>query len=196
MPNLSRRWQALALALLLLAGVTACTNVAEAAPKPTPTAIRTPRALPTATPRPMPTATRAVKAAPTAKPTTLAAEAISIAFTEAELNQQLDSIRDDLEEQGISDAAVRLDPGVLVLSGRAKVGIFSAELEVHLKVATKDGELKPTVTKVLMNGGAAPAFVQNQVAEGLAAGLTIIDPRFYVETVTITGDEVQITGRQ
>ncbi len=195
MPTLSTHlthWRALMLAVLLLAGITACGGDVTAAPKPTPTATRTAKLLPTATPQPRPTAK---PAAPQATP---AAGATTVVVTEQQIDALLDNALAGQENLPLTDTAVRLDPGVIVGTGRVKMGFLNAKLELHLQLSADDGKLEPKLVQVLMDGKPAPAFVKNQIdslAAPYLAQARAADPGFYVETVTITGDEVRIVGK-
>lgn len=179
--------------LLLTLSLAACGGNPDPAPTPVPTATPTPR--PTATPTPAPAAASemgAVRAATTG-------DNVEIVTTEQQLNEMLQTALAGQQDLPISDVSVRLDPGVIVGSGKLALGFLNANLQLSLGLSAVDGKVLPTNIEILLDGKPVPALFQGQV-DAMTAPLieeaSRADYGFSVEAVEITDEAIRIVGKR
>ncbi|MCO6452395.1 MAG: hypothetical protein J5I90_16570 [Caldilineales bacterium] len=158
------------------------------AKKPTATATKRRAVTPTAMKRPTRTPTRT----PTPDPR------FSVAISEADLNK---SVRDAIAQNAslnVDNVNIDLRPGVFVATGRAVLGFFPVNLELHAKVGVKNGKAVPEITDVIVNGSPAAGFVRNQVINMISPYLgqmTDLGEDVIVEKVEVKDKELAISGR-
>ena len=185
------------------------TSLPETATSKPSTATRTPSPLPatstptpTFIPSPTPTATPTEAATPT--PTTASTPTPTVAvfeliLTEAEVNQLL---QDGLAKQSdvpVSNLYVRLQPGLIVTSGRTLVGFFTVDVEVTATVTVEDGKPIPEIVAIRAAGQPLTGFLRAQVENMLAPHLQRwlqTETNVYVEEVEILEGQLRITGRR
>jgi hypothetical protein len=118
--------------------------------------------------------------------------------TEQQLNAMLQTALADQQDLPISDVSVRLDPGVIVGSGKLALGFFNAAVQLSLGLNAVDGKVIPTNIEILLDGKPVPAMLQSQV-DAMTAPLieeaSQADYGFYVESVEITDDAIRIVGQ-
>jgi len=185
------------------------TSLPETATSKPPTATRTPSPLPatstptpTFIPSPTPTATptEAATPTPTIASTPTPTEAIfELVLTEAEVNQLL---QDGLAKQSdvpVSNLYVRLQPGLIVTSGRTRVGFFTVDVEVTATVTVEDGKPIPEIVAIRAAGQPLTGFLRAQVENMLDPHLQRwlqTETNVYVEEVEILEGQLRITGRR
>jgi len=179
------------------------TSLPETATSKPPTATRTPSPLPatstptpTFIPSPTPTATPTPTTASTPTPTVAIFELV---LTEAEVNQLL---QDGLAKQSdvpVSNLYVRLQPGLIVTSGRTRVGFFTVDVEVTATVTVEDGKPIPEIVAIRAAGQPLTGFLRAQVENMIAPYLQRwlqTETNVYVEEVEILEGQLRITGRR
>lgn len=144
-----------------------------------------------ATPTPVPTPT------PAATPT-LAPGSFEIILTEAELNQSLSRAVQDASAP-LQDAAVELQPGLLIVTGKAQLGFFPVDLRLAAAVTVQDGKAQAQIQEVQVNGRVVGGAVRQQVDRLLApylSQLANLGDGATLQTVEIGEDEVRIVGQK
>ncbi len=179
------------------------TPLPETATSKPPTATRTPSPLPaTSTPTPtfIPSPTPAATPTPTTASTPTPTVAIlELILTEAEVNQLL---QDGLAKQPdvpVSNLYVRLQPGLIVTSGRTRVGFFTVDVEVTATVTVEDGKPIPEIVAIRAAGQPLTGFLRAQVENMLDPHLQRwlqTETNVYVEEVEILEGQIRITGRR
>jgi hypothetical protein len=120
-------------------------------------------------------------------------------LTEAEVNQLL---QDGLAKQSdvpVSNLYVRLQPGLIVTSGRTRVGFFTVDVEVMATVTVEDGKPIPEIVAIRAVGQPLTGFLRAQVENMLAPHLQRwlqTETNVYVEEVEILEGQLRITGRR
>ena len=184
---LARRASALFLVILLAFALAACGGSAEPTPTPQPTATPTP--IPTPTPTPAPAATEAAVAP--------AGGAGGYVVTEQQINDMLQEAIAGQQDLPVSDLTVDLQPDLIVGTGKVALGFFNAAFQLSLRVEAVDGKVVPEVAEILLDGKPVAPFLQGQIDNMTAPFIeqaSSADYGFYVESVTITDDEIRITG--
>ena len=187
------------------------TSLPETATSKPPTATRTPSPLPatstptpTFIPSPSPTPTDTPTEAATPTPTTASTPTPTVAIfelilTEAEVNQL---IQDGLANQSdvpVSNLYVRLQPGLIVTSGRTRVGFFTMDVEMTAIVTVEDGKPIPEIVAIRAAGQPLTGFLRAQVENMMAPHLQQwlqMETNVYVEEVEILDGQLRITGRR
>jgi hypothetical protein len=122
-----------------------------------------------------------------------------LVLTEAEVNQLL---QDGLAKQTdvpVSNLYVRLQPGLIVTSGRTRVGFFTVDVEVTATVTVEDGKPIPEVVAIRAAGQPLTGFLRAQVENMLDPHLQRwlqTETNVYVEEVEILEGQLRITGRR
>ena len=187
---LARRASALFVVILLAFALAACGGSAEPTPTPQPTATPTPIPTPTPTPAPAPDATDAAVAP--------ASDASGYVVTEQQINDMLQEAIADQPDLPVSDLTVDLQPDLIVGTGKVALGFFNAAFQLSLRVEAVDGKVVPEVAEILLDGKPVAPFLQGQIDNMTAPFIeqaSSADYGFYVESVTITDDEIRIAAQ-
>ncbi len=170
-----------------------------ATPTPTPTPTSTPT--PTHTPTPAPTATKATVSS-AAKATVIAATAtpqtVALTVTEAEANQMAKKALATQQDVQIDNVQVDFRSDEMYVSGGAKIGFFTMNIGLLVTIEPVNGKPEVTIQEIYVNNSVATGFIRNQIEAMIAPHLdqlAMVSDDFYVETVTITDDEMIITGQ-
>ena len=188
--SLVRRLSAPLLAVLLAAGLAACGGSAAPTPTPAPTATPTPTPLPTPTPVPQ---------SATAEPAVAPAGGVGeYVVTEQQINDMLQEAIAGQQDLPVSDLVVDLQPDLIVGTGKVALGFFNAAFQLSLRVEAIDGKVIPEVVEILLDGKPVAPFLQGQIDNLTAPYIeqaSSADYGFYVESVTISDNEIQVTGQ-
>ena len=171
---LARRASALFVVILLAFALAACGGSAE----------------PTPTPAPAPDATDAAVAP--------ASDASGYVVTEQQINDMLQEAIADQPDLPVSDLTVDLQPDLIVGTGKVALGFFNAAFQLSLRVEAVDGKVVPEVAEILLDGKPVAPFLQGQIDNMTAPFIeqaSSADYGFYVESVTITDDEIRIAAQ-
>jgi hypothetical protein len=172
-------------------------------PVPTATPTQTPTPRPTNTPTPAPTATKAISSAAkaTAHPKALSAtatpETLVIVITEAEANKMAQKALANQKEVQIDNVQVDFRPDEMYVSGDTKIGFFTLNIGLLVTIEPVQGKPEVTIQEIYVNDGVATGFIREQIEAMIAPHLdqlAMVGDDFYVEDVTITDDEMIITG--
>ncbi len=188
--SLARRLSAPLLAVLLAAGLAACGGSAAPTPTPAPTATPTPTPLPTPTPVPQPASTE-----PAVAPAGGVGEYV---VTEQQINDMLQEAIAGQQDLPVSDLAVDLQPDLIVGTGKVVLGFFNAAFQLSLRLEAVDGKVIPDVVEILLDGKPVAPFLQGQIDNMTAPFIeqaSSADYGFYVESVTITDNDLRIAGQ-
>lgn len=196
MSKLITRWRLLILASLFLAAVIigGCLPLVPPA-TPTLSVQATATALPTATPTPLPTATPTPRPLPTATPDS----GFTLVLTEAQLNTMVTDAISKNTSLRITNPALDLRPGLLVLSGRTAIGFLTVNFEISASVPVRDGRPQPQVEQVKVNGAVVGGFLRDQVASMVQPYLDSFmqaDLGATIQAVTITDIDLRISGQR
>lgn len=187
---LARRASALFLVILLAFALAACGGSAEPTPTPQPTATPTPIPTPTPTPAPEPAATDAAVAP--------AGAAGGYVVTEQQINDMLQEAIAGQQDLPVSDLTVDLQPNLIVGTGKVALGFINAAFQLSLRVEAVDGKVVPEVAEILLDGKPVAPFLKGQIDNMTAPFIeqaSSADYGFYVESVTITDDEIRIAAQ-
>lgn len=187
---LARRASALFLVILLAFALAACGGSAEPTPTLQPTATPTPIPTPTPTPAPEPAATDAAVAP--------AGAAGGYVVTEQQINDMLQEAIAGQQDLPVSDLTVDLQPNLIVGTGKVALGFINAAFQLSLRVEAVDGKVVPEVAEILLDGKPVAPFLKGQIDNMTAPFIeqaSSADYGFYVESVTITDDEIRIAAQ-
>ncbi len=187
---LARRASALFFVILLSFALAACGGSAEPTPTPQPTASPTPIPTPTPTPAPQPAATDAAVAPAGADG--------GYVVTEQQINDMLQEAIAGQQDLPVSDLTVDLQPDLIVGTGKVALGFINAAFQLSLRVEAVDGKVVPEVAEILLDGKPVAPFLKGQIDNMTAPFIeqaSSADYGFYVESVTITDDEIRIAGQ-
>ena len=187
---LARRASALFLVILLAFALAACGGSAEPTPTPQPTATPTPIPTPTPTPAPEPDATEAAVAP--------AGVDGGYVVTEQQINDMLQEAIAGQQDLPVSDLTVDLQPDLIVGTGKVALGFINAAFQLSLRVEAVDGKVVPEVAEILLDGKPVAPFLKGQIDNMTAPFIeqaSSADYGFYVESVTITDDEIRIAAQ-
>ncbi len=187
---LARRASALFLVILLAFALAACGGSAEPTPTPQPTATPTPIPTPTPTPAPEPDATEAAVAP--------AGVDGGYVVTEQQINDMLQEAIAGQQDLPVSDLTVDLQPDLIVGTGKVALGFINAAFQLSLRVEAVDGKVMPEVAEILLDGKPVAPFLKGQIDNMTAPFIeqaSSADYGFYVESVTITDDEIRIAAQ-
>lgn len=180
-PMMSRSRFALLLCSLCLVILAACGSRRT---EPTVALLATFTPTPTSTPAPTPT---------------LAPNSFRLVLTEAELDDAVAKAAAQNTTVPLSDTSVDLQPGQIVIGGKAILGFFPVDLRVTAGVAVQDGKAQPQIKDVRVNGSAVSGVVRQQVDRLIApylGQLAAVGADAQVDAVTITDTELVIQGRR
>jgi len=186
---LARRASALFLVILLAFALAACGGSAEPTPTLQPTATPTPIPTPTPTPAPEPAATEAAVSP---------AGAGGYVVTEQQINDMLQEAIAGQQDLPVSDLTVDLQPDLIVGTGKVALGFINAAFQLSLRVEAVDGKVVPEVAEILLDGKPVAPFLKGQIDNMTAPFIeqaSSADYGFYVESVTITDDEIRIAAQ-
>ncbi len=183
------------------------TRVAQAtiARTPTPTATFTPSPTPTFTPSPTSTFTPTPKpvvqsqgAGQQAKPLATATPAeMVLVVTEKEANKMAADALSQQQEVQIDNPSVDFRPGKLYVSGDTTIGFFKLNVGILAAVEAVNGKPEVTIQEIYVNGARATGFIRDQIEAMIAPHLdqlAMVSEDFYVEDITITDNEMIISG--
>ena len=97
----------------------------------------------------------------------------------------------------IDNPEVDFRPGEMYVSGDTVLGFFKVNIGVLVEVVAVDGAPQVTIVEIYVNGDRATGFIRNQIEAMIAPHLdqlAMVSDNFYVEDVTITENEMVITG--
>lgn len=187
---LARRASALFVVIVLSFALAACGGSAEPTPTPQPTATPTPIPTPTPTPAPQPAATDAAVAP--------AGVDGGYVVSEQQINDMLQEAIAGQQDLPVSDLTVDLQPDLIVGTGKVALGFINAAFQLSLRVEAVDGKVVPEVAEILLDGKPVAPFLKGQIDNMTAPFIeqaSSADYGFYVESVTITDDEIRIAGQ-
>jgi len=174
-------------------------RAATSTPTPLPTATPTTTPTSTATRTSAPPATSTPTRTPTITPTrTPAVVRYDVTLTELQANKL---VRDGLAEQTdapVRDVTVRLEPGLIVTSGKARVGFLTLDMEIDATLTAEQGKVVPKIVEIRAAGQPLTGFLRSQVESMIApyirqwlqAGTNI-----YVDEVQVGEGTIRISGR-
>jgi hypothetical protein len=165
-------------------------------PTPPPTSTPTPR--PTATPTPRPTATpTALSDAQTTAGSAEDAGRFTAVITEQQVNALARQALSQQQDISISNVRVDLKPGRIIFSGRVVLAILPVDIEIIASITAVDGKPVPQIVSVKAGGNEVGGFLRQQVDSLLEPYLTMLaetDLNVYIDSVTITEDEIRLQG--
>ena len=118
--------------------------------------------------------------------------------TEQQINDMLQEAIAGQQDLPVSDLAVDLQPDLIVGTGKVALGFFNAAFQLSLRVEAIDGKVIPEVVEILLDGKPVAPFLQGQIDNLTAPYIeqaSSADYGFYVESVTISDNEIQVTGQ-
>lgn len=121
-----------------------------------------------------------------------------LVLTEAELNQLLQDALAKQPDVPASNLYVALEPGLIVASGRAKVGFFTLDVEIAATVTVDDGKPMPEIVEIRAAGQPLSSFWQDQVVNMVNPYLEPwlqAEMNVYVEEVDIQEGQIRIGWR-
>ncbi len=98
--------------------------------------------------------------------------------------------------QGI---AIDAQTGRLWITARALLGFFPVDVGMAVTVTPQNGQVQPAIQDITINGAHAGGVVSNQIdrlVRPYLDRLAIVGQDVYVESVIITDNQLEITGRQ
>ena len=176
---------------------------ATSTPTPIPTATPTFTPTPRPTKTPTPTATKAAvssAAKATAKPKVIATatpQTAVLVVTEADANKMAVKALAQQQDVQIDNVKVDFRPDEMYVSGDTKIGFFTLNIGLLVTVEPVKGKPEVTIKEIYVNNGVATGFIRDQIEAMIAPHLdqlAMVSDDFYVETVTITDNEMIITG--
>ncbi len=130
---------------------------------------------------------------------TLAPNSFRIVLTEAEIDDAVAKAAAQNSAVPLSDTSVDLQPGQVVISGKAILGFFPVDLQVTAGVIVQDGKAQPQIKEVRVNGSVVSGIVRQQVDRLITpylGQLAAVGGDVQVDAVTITDTELVIQGRR
>lgn len=160
---------------------------------------------PTPTSRPTSTATPTRITAPTAtstlRPTSTPTEEVlryRLTLTEKEVNELVQKGLAAQPSVPVSHVYVRLEPGQITASGRARLGFFTLDVKAVATVTVEDGKPVPQIVEIRAGGQPLTGFLRAQTENLLRPYLQQwlqAETNVYVEEVDIQEGQISITGR-
>jgi len=148
--------------------------------------------IPKAEPTPAPT--------PTPKPIpTPAPGSTALTITEKDANASLQNALGMQEEVKIEGALIDFQPDRIFITGKTQLGALSIQLGLTASVTSVEGKAKIDIVDVQVNGKKASGVILEQIEsliDPILEQLEIVEDQFYVESVTITDDQMVIIGHQ
>ncbi|MDH7486066.1 MAG: hypothetical protein QHJ81_07285 [Anaerolineae bacterium] len=176
---------------------------------PSPTATSTPSPLPL-TPTPAPTSTPTATATPTRAITPTATATpqptpaptgvlpYRLTLTEKEVNELVQKGLAMQPNVPVSHVYVRLEPGQIAASGKARLGFFTLDVEAVATLTVEDGKPIPQIVEIRAGGQPLTGFLRAQAENLLRPYLQQwlqAETNVYVEEVDIQKGRMSITGR-
>ncbi|HUW13694.1 MAG TPA: hypothetical protein VM537_28480 [Anaerolineae bacterium] len=93
---------------------------------------------------------------------------------------------------------MRLEPDLIVTSGRAKVGFLTLDMEIDATLTAEDGQAVPEIVAIRAAGQPLTGFLRTQVENMIAPYLRQwlqSDTNIYVDEVQVREGSIQISGR-
>ncbi len=184
------------------------------APTPTPTA--TPTVAPTDTPTPTPTPTPSPSPSPTPTPTATPTVAPTETPTpKPPATPTPASFRWEWDEEQLTEIAqkqareqadspfdpdtvyVELEPGQMLVGGRAQLGFFAVDVEAVVELKLVDGKPIPEIVEIRAGGNPVPALLQNQImamVQPLLDQWKEAEVNFVIDSVEITKGTLVMEG--
>ena len=122
----------------------------------------------------------------------------AVTLTEPQLNKL---VRDGLAKQTdapVRDVTVRLEPDLIVTSGKARVGFLTVDMEIDATLTAEDGKAVPEIVEIRAAGQPLTGFLRAQVENMIAPYLRQClqtDTSIYVDDVRVREGTIRITGR-
>ncbi len=137
---------------------------------------------------------------PTPKPIpTPAPGSTAITITEADANAALQKAIGMQDNGTIENALIDFRPDGIFISGKTKIGALSIQLGILASATPVDGKVKIDILDVQVNGKEASGIILDQIRamiDPILEQLTVVEDKFYVESITITNDKMVIIGHQ
>jgi len=149
---------------------------------------------------PKPSATPTPTIVPTPKPIpTPAPGSTAITITEADANAALQKAIGMQDNVQIENARIDFRPDGIFTSATTQIGALSIQLGILASATPVDGKVKIDILDVQVNGKEASGIILDQIKamiDPILEQLTIVEDKFYVESITITNDKMVIIGHQ
>ena len=149
---------------------------------------------------PKPSATPTPTIVPTSKPIpTPAPGSTAIIITEADANAALQKAIGMQDNVQIENALIDFRPDGIFISAKTKISALSIQLGILASATPVDGKVKIDILDVQVNGKEASGIILDQIKamiDPILEQLTIVEDKFYVESITITNDKMVIIGHQ
>ena len=118
-------------------------------------------------------------------------------LTEEEVNKVLQEALAAQSGVPVSNLYVRLEPGLIVASGRTRIGFFPLDIEVAATITIEDGKPIPEIVDIRAAGRPLTGFLRAQILNMISPYLQQwlqAEPNVYVEEVEIKKGQMRITG--
>ena len=173
------------------------TSAPTETPTSTPTGTPTRRATRTPTRRATRTPTRKPTVAPTLTPTPTVLR-YDVTLTEAQVNKLVSDGLAQQPDTPVRDVKVRLEPDLIVTSGRARVGFLTVDMEIDATLTAEGGKAVPEIVEIRAAGQPLTGILRSQVESMIAPYLRQwlqSDTNIYVDEVRVRRGTIRIMGR-
>jgi hypothetical protein len=121
-----------------------------------------------------------------------------VTLTEPQVNKLVSDGLAQQPDTPVKDVTVRLEPDLIVTSGRAKVGFLTLDMEIDATLTAEDGQAVPEIVAIRAAGQPLTGFLRTQVENMIAPYLRQwlqSDTNIYVDEVQVREGSIQISGR-
>jgi hypothetical protein len=121
-----------------------------------------------------------------------------VTLTEEQVNRLVSDGLARQPDTPVSGVRVRLEPDLIVTSGRARVGFLTLDMEIDTTLMAEDGKAVPEIVEIRAAGQPLSGFLRSQVESMIAPYLRQwlqTDTNIYVEKVQVLRGSIRISGR-